>query len=76
MKTKPTVYMYEWNEPEQAFRIYEPDYVYQTCAYAPEDYLMREILTQYEGDRRYIAADPASYFRMVHAIAMKVFCPL
>lgn len=67
------VYMYEWNEHEDAFRIYEQEFIGHTVAYMPEDYLAREILTQYQNDRRYIAADPGSYVRMVHAIAMKVF---
>ena len=70
---KLTIYMYEWIESEGIFRIYDPDHENKTFAYALEDGMAQAILKQQQDGRRYLAADPGSYLRMVHAIAMKVF---
>lgn len=67
------IYLYQWNEHEQAFRIYEQEYEGHTVAYVDEDYLVKEILQQPRGERRYVPADPVSYGRIVVSIAMKVF---
>ena len=70
---KLTIYLYEWIEKEQAFKISEPEYNGFADIYVTEPVLVDEILTQNRGNRRYVAADPVSYFRIVQAIAMKVF---
>ena len=70
---KLETYLYEWNEHSKVFRIFEQSHCERSCAYLSEKDLVREILSQHQGCRRYVAADPGSYVRMVHAIAMKVF---
>lgn len=70
---KLETYLYEWDENEFAFRIYEPDYKGHANLFMTQATMAREFLTQFQGNRRYVAADPDSFVRLAHAILMKVF---
>lgn len=71
---KLTVFRYKWDDSKGAYRIYEPSEVeHQSITYLSEKDLVHEILMQYKGGQRYVAADSGSYVRMVHALAMKIF---
>ena len=70
---KLETYLYEWDENEFAFRIYEPDFTGRANLFMTQATMAREFLTQYQDNRRYVAADPDSFVRLAHAILMKVF---